>query len=111
MILTLVAMLSMTTAFAEGENAASVNTLEAYELNVTPHVCIRADVRCTVQQRRSQGSCEPRHRERCEVDALCAQRQADAYLSHTAQHDHQQSWTEQVRELVISSMISVGDVP
>jgi hypothetical protein len=24
----------MTTAFAEGENAASVNTLEAYELNV-----------------------------------------------------------------------------
>ena len=34
MILTLVAMLSMTTAFAEGENAASVNTLEAYELNV-----------------------------------------------------------------------------
>ena len=27
-------MLSMTTAFAEGENAASVNTLEAYELNV-----------------------------------------------------------------------------
>ncbi len=34
MILTLVAMLSMTTAFAEGENAASVNNLEAYELNV-----------------------------------------------------------------------------
>ena len=34
MFLTLVAMLSMTTAFAEGENAASVNTLEAYELNV-----------------------------------------------------------------------------
>jgi hypothetical protein len=34
MILTLVAMLSMTAAFAEGENAASVNTLEAYELNV-----------------------------------------------------------------------------
>ena len=27
-------MLSMTAAFAEGENAASVNTLEAYELNV-----------------------------------------------------------------------------
>ena len=43
MILTLVAMLSMTTAFAEGENAASVNegenaasvnNVEAYELNV-----------------------------------------------------------------------------
>ncbi len=27
-------MLSMTTAFAEGENAASVNNLEAYELNI-----------------------------------------------------------------------------
>ena len=34
MFLTLVAMLSMTTAFAEGETAASVNTMEAYELNV-----------------------------------------------------------------------------
>ena len=34
MILTLVAMLSMTTAFAEGESAASVNNMEAYELNV-----------------------------------------------------------------------------
>ena len=34
MFLTLVAMLSMTTAFAEGENAASVNNVEAYELNV-----------------------------------------------------------------------------
>ena len=34
MILTLVAMLSMTIAFAEGENAASVNNVEAYELNV-----------------------------------------------------------------------------
>jgi len=34
MILTLVAMLSMTTAFAEGENAASVNNVEAYKLNV-----------------------------------------------------------------------------
>ncbi len=34
MILTLVAMLSMTMAFAEGENAASVNNVEAYELNV-----------------------------------------------------------------------------
>ena len=34
MILTLVAMLSMTTAFAEGENAASVNNVEAYDLNV-----------------------------------------------------------------------------
>ena len=34
MILTLVAMLSMTTAFAEGEKAASVNNVEAYELNV-----------------------------------------------------------------------------
>ena len=34
MFLTLVAMLSMTTAFAEGENVASVNNVEAYELNV-----------------------------------------------------------------------------
>ena len=34
MILTLVAMLSMTTAFAEGESTASVNNMEAYELNV-----------------------------------------------------------------------------
>ena len=34
MILTLVAMLSMTTAFAEGETASSVNNVEAYELNV-----------------------------------------------------------------------------
>ena len=34
MILTLVAMLSMTTAFAEGETANSVNNVEAYELNV-----------------------------------------------------------------------------
>ena len=34
MFLTLVAMMSMTNAFAEGENAASVNNVEAYELNV-----------------------------------------------------------------------------
>ena len=34
MFLTLVAMLSMTTAFAEGETASSVNNVEAYELNV-----------------------------------------------------------------------------
>ena len=34
MILTLVAMLSMTTAFAEGEKAANVNNVEAYELNI-----------------------------------------------------------------------------
>ena len=34
MILTLVAMLSMTTAFAEGETASSVNNVEAYDLNV-----------------------------------------------------------------------------
>ena len=34
MILTLVAMLSMTTAFAEGESANSVNNMAAYELNV-----------------------------------------------------------------------------
>ena len=34
MILTMVAMLSMTTAFAEGENAASVNNMEAYDLNI-----------------------------------------------------------------------------
>ena len=34
MILTMVAMLSMTTAFAEGEKAAEVSNLEAYELNI-----------------------------------------------------------------------------
>ena len=34
MILTMVAMLSMTTAFAEGENAASVVNMEAYDLNI-----------------------------------------------------------------------------
>ena len=34
MFLTLVAMLSMTTAFAEGETANSVKSVEAYELNV-----------------------------------------------------------------------------
>ena len=34
MILTLVAMLSMTTAFAEGEMAMGANNMEAYELNV-----------------------------------------------------------------------------
>lgn len=34
MILTLVAMLSMTTAFAEGEKANSANNVEAYELNI-----------------------------------------------------------------------------
>ena len=34
MILTLVAMLSMTTAFAEGEKAANANNVEAYELNI-----------------------------------------------------------------------------
>ncbi len=34
MILTLVAMLSMTTAFAEGESAMSMNNTAAYELNV-----------------------------------------------------------------------------
>jgi len=34
MILTLVAMLSMTTAFAEGESAMNVNNTAAYELNV-----------------------------------------------------------------------------
>ena len=34
MILTMVAMLSMTTAFAEGENVASVENMEAYDLNI-----------------------------------------------------------------------------
>ena len=34
MILTMVAMLSMTTAFAEGENAASLENMEAYDLNI-----------------------------------------------------------------------------
>ena len=34
MILTMVAMLSMTTAFAEGENAANVENMEAYDLNI-----------------------------------------------------------------------------
>ena len=34
MILTMVAMLSMTTAFAEGENVANVENMEAYELNI-----------------------------------------------------------------------------
>ena len=34
MILTMVAMLSMTTAFAEGEKAATVSNVEAYELNI-----------------------------------------------------------------------------
>ena len=34
MILTMVAMLSMTTAFAEGENAASVENMEAYDLQI-----------------------------------------------------------------------------
>ena len=34
MILTMVAMLSMTTAFAEGENAANVSNVEAYEMNI-----------------------------------------------------------------------------
>ena len=33
MILTLVAMLSMTTAFAEGEMAMGTSNMEAYELN------------------------------------------------------------------------------
>ena len=34
MILTMVAMLSMTTAFAEGEKTVEVSNLEAYELNI-----------------------------------------------------------------------------
>ena len=34
MILTLVAMLSMTTAFAEGEMAMGTSNMEAYELNI-----------------------------------------------------------------------------
>ena len=34
MILTMVALLSMTTAFAEGENTANVSNLEAYEMNI-----------------------------------------------------------------------------
>ena len=34
MILTMVAMLSMTTAFAEGENTTMVSNLEAYEMNI-----------------------------------------------------------------------------
>ncbi len=34
MILTLVAMLSMTTVFAENESAMNVNNTEAYELNI-----------------------------------------------------------------------------
>lgn len=34
MILTLVAMLSMTTAFAEGENTNAVNNVEAYKMDI-----------------------------------------------------------------------------
>ena len=125
MFLTLVAMLSMTTAFAEGENAASVNTLEAYELNVNMNKLSSA---LNLADDQKEAVADIHHtfaselmfaaqynnddRERCQVDALRAQRQADAYLSHTAQHNDQQSWSEQVRKLVvISSMISMGDVP
>ena len=56
MILTMVAMLSMTTAFAEGENAANVSNVEAYDLNINMnklYICSRADVRCPVWQERS----------------------------------------------------------
>ena len=34
MILTMIAMLSMTTAFAEGDKVANVDSVEAYELNI-----------------------------------------------------------------------------
>ena len=34
MMMTLVAMLSMTTAFAEGENTNAVNNVEAYKMDV-----------------------------------------------------------------------------
>ena len=34
MILTMVAMLSMTTAFAEGETATAVSNVEAYDMNI-----------------------------------------------------------------------------
>ena len=34
MILTMVAMLSMTTAFAEGENTTAVSNVEAYNMNI-----------------------------------------------------------------------------
>ena len=42
MILTMVTMLSMTTAFAEGENAASVENMEAYDLNINMNKLFKA---------------------------------------------------------------------
>ena len=50
MILTLVAMLSMTTAFAEGENTNAVNNVEAYKMDVNMDMLSKA-LHLTIDQR------------------------------------------------------------
>ena len=67
MILTMVAMLSMTAAFAEGEKTAEVSNLEAYELNINMNKLSKAlgEVRSRVWQRGSRRDGEACHLERC----------------------------------------------
>ena len=50
MILTMVAMLSMTTAFAEGEKTVEVSNLEAYELNINMNKLSKALGLCDDQK-------------------------------------------------------------
>ena len=73
MILTLVAMLSMTTAFAEGEMAMGTSNMEAYELNINMDKLSEALNLADDQK------------EAGEVDALRAEREAVPYLSHIAE--------------------------
>ena len=107
-------MLSMTTAFAEGENAASVNTLEAYELNVNMNKLSSA---LNLADDQKEAVADIHHTFASELMFAAQYNNDDRKalvnrVSHTAQHNDQQSWSEQVRKLVvISSMISMGDVP
>ena len=74
MILTMVAMLSITAAFAEGEKTAEVSNLEAYELNINMNKLSKA----------------------LGMDALHTQQVSDAYLSDVAQCHYEESWSHQV---------------
>ena len=126
-------MLSMTTAFAEGENAASVNTLEAYELNVNMnklssalnladdqkeavadiHHTFASELMFAAQYNNDDRKALVNRAIENDVKWMryvLNDKQMRTYLQ--LQHNDQQSWSEQVRKLVvISSMISMGDVP
>ena len=104
MILTLVAMLSMTTAFAEGEMVMGANNMEAYELNVNINKLSEA---LDLADDQKEAVADIHHTFASELMFAAQYGENDRkklvaralvpYLPLTAELYDEQSWTEQVR--------------